>query len=622
MAQISIRDVRREIMRVAGYGQPSAAASAAAVGTVFHAVLADLMGPRGWQAALERDELADSGRLLEYTYDRLLGPRLTDAQASLSEYGAEALDLWRATQDLCDWLSSLLNAAAEKNVIQYDLAARAWRGAENLCRAELPLQWEVREQHWTAPVQVAGVADAVWYDPRSERWCVVEYKLGKGNPEADVAQACLYHAMIAGTELAPRNGAMALLSFRPELDERFYSSSELCAVQAELRGLIGRLAGVIPATRVANTPLPAVAPTPPSEAHSDLGKRLVRALGHYGVEVQWGGEMIIGPTFLRYPVLPGRNVKKKAITDRADELQMQLQLAQAPFIDLAKGRLVIDVQRPDRQTVEFASVAGQIPAPQSGGNSQAPLGVDLDGKLEFVDLASPNNPHLLVAGTSGSGKSEWLRMAIAGMMLTNVPETLRLVLIDPKRNAFTELKGSSFLIGPKGLVYPPEDRAIDTLELLIEEMEERYRRFSRSGSSDLTEHRVKTAEVLPRIVCVCDEYADLIADRTAKKEVEAAINRLGAKARAAGIHLIIATQHPDRNTVGGALKMNLAGRVCLRTTSHIQSNMIINQSGAERLLGKGDLFFLSIGEPVRLQAPYLSTEERAKVFGSKPNSGL
>jgi DNA segregation ATPase FtsK/SpoIIIE, S-DNA-T family len=153
------------------------------------------------------------------------------------------------------------------------------------------------------------------------------------------------------------------------------------------------------------------------------------------------------------------------------------------------------------------------------------------------------------------------------------------------------------------------------LELLIEEMEDRYRRFSRNAVSDLGEHFVKTGEILPRIVCVCDEYADLIADRSAKKEVEGAINRLGAKARAAGIHLIIATQHPDRHTVGGALKMNLGGRVCLRTISHIQSNMIINQSGAERLLGKGDLFFLSIGAPVRLQAPYLSAEDRAQIFG-------
>jgi DNA segregation ATPase FtsK/SpoIIIE-like protein len=104
---------------------------------------------------------------------------------------------------------------------------------------------------------------------------------------------------------------------------------------------------------------------------------------------------------------------------------------------------------------------------------------------------------LLVAGTAGSGKSEWLRMAIAGLILANSPETLRLVLIDPKRTAFTELKGSSYLFGSKGLVYPPEDPAMETLESLIEEMEERYRRFSRHAASDLPEYLATTGEVIP-----------------------------------------------------------------------------------------------------------------------------
>ena len=221
----------------------------------------------------------------------------------------------------------------------------------------------------------------------------------------------------------------------------------------------------------------------------------------------------------------------------------------------------------------------------------------------------------MVAGTAGGGKSEWLRSAIAGLMLSNTPETLRLVLIDPKRTAFAELKGSPYLHREDGLVYPPEHSALDVLDSLIEEMERRYKLFEQNLVSDLPEYQAKTGEVLPRILCVCDEYADLLADRAATKNVEAAIVRLGAKARAAGIHLIVATQYPDRKTVGGALKMNLSGRVCLRVASHIQSNMIINQSGAERLLGKGDLFFLSIVDPVRLQAPYLSATDRASIFG-------
>jgi DNA segregation ATPase FtsK/SpoIIIE, S-DNA-T family len=630
MAQLSISDVRRELIRATGFGgAPSMMTPGTTVtGRIFHEVLAAMMGPSGWQSALEPDELGDSARLIAHTYEKLLGPRLSEARATLAEAGAETLVLWHGVQAMCRWLCRVLIAASQKRLIRYDSAARVWIGADQLCRPEFPLQWELYEPGWSAPVLVSGIADALWRDPVNGRWCVIEYKLGRGNPEADVAQACLYHAMIAASDLAPAaDGSMALLAFHPELDERFFNAAELQGAQASLRALIGRLAGVL-AGPGASRPVPdasdapeEAAPARPDRvaaaanpAHTELGRQLVHALSGYGVSVQWNGETIAGPTFLRYPVTPARDVRKKAITERAGDLQMQLNLDTPPFIDMAGGRLVIDVQRPDRQTVAFSSVRAQIPPRQKLGNAKAPLGVDLDGRLQFVNLASPNNPHLLVAGTSGSGKSEWLRMACAGLMLANTPETLRLVLIDPKRNAFAELKNSPYLFGENGLVYPPEDRALDTLELLIEEMEARYRRFAAESAADVVECLAKTGEILPRIVCVCDEYADLISDRGAKRDVEGAINRLGAKARAAGIHLIIATQYPDRNTVGGALKMNLAGRVCLRTTNHVQSNMIINQSGAERLLGKGDLFFLSIGEPARLQAPYLEAEERAGIF--------
>jgi hypothetical protein len=617
VAQLSIGDVRRAILEQAGHAPDAGCASTSAAGRIFHEVLAGLMGSQGWASALESDELNDPERLAAYAYEKLLGPRLTAAQASLRERGAETLALWQATQSMCEWLCRLLESAAARGAIRYDAKARAWAGAEHLCRSEQPLEWELRDPHWTASVLVSGVADALLHDPASGRWCVLEFKLGQGHAEADLAQACLYHAMLCASGLGSDRGALAVLSFRPEVEERFYSSAQLEQAHERLRALIGRLAGVLP-DGPRPTP-PAVAAT---DAHRDLGTRLVRALRDYGVAVQWNGEVIAGPTFLRFPVVPDRRLKKKAITDRAGELQMQLNLDEPPFIGLSKGRLVMDVQRPDRQTVPFASVCAQIPRPGKTGSSSVPLGVDLNGRLECVDLASPNNPHLLVAGTSGSGKTAWLQMAIAGMMTANMPETLRLVLIDPKRTAFNELKGSRFLFGNKGLVYPPEDRAMDTLEALIEEMEERYRRFATAAAGDLPEYASKTGEVLPRIVCICDEYADLISDRATKKEVEAAITRLGAKARAAGIHLIIATQYPDHKTVGGALKMNLGGRVCLRTTNHTQSSMIINQSGAERLLGKGDLFFLSIGEPVRLQAPYLSAEERAGIFGGAAKTVL
>jgi len=523
------------------------------------------------------------------------------------------MELWEAVQATCVWLCRLLTAAEQRGIIRYDHRQRAWLGADRLCQPELELQWEVKEPHWVAAVRVFGVADSVWKNPETGRWCLLEYKLGKPRPEADLAQACLYHSMLSANGLSNDDGALAVIHFEPELKERFYQSAELAEAQSALRALIGRLAHVLPEDAV--PAFPAV-----NQQHVALGRQLERVLQGYGVPVEWKGEVTAGPSFLRYFILPGRRARMKQIRDKAEDLGMQLNLASDPMIHNAGGRLAIDIARPDPQTVTFGSIVEQLPKPGGGACSRAPLGVDLNGRLQFVDLASSNNPHVLVAGTSGSGKSEWLRSAIAGLMFSNTPETLRLVLIDPKRMAFAELKGSPFLQSPEGLVYPPEDSAFDVLDSLIEEMERRYKLFEKSLVSDLPEYVSKTGKALPRIVCVCDEYADLLVDRAATKSVEAAISRLGAKARAAGIHLIIATQYPDRKTVNGALKMNLGGRVCLRVSNHVQSNMIINQSGAERLLGKGDLFFLSIGDPVRLQAPYLSSEERAHIFGGRSMS--
>jgi DNA segregation ATPase FtsK/SpoIIIE, S-DNA-T family len=577
-------------------------------------VLAGLMRPHGWRAALEPGELADSPRLVRHAYDNLLGPRLTEMQAGLRESGAEAMDLWEALQAACCWLCRLLTAAEQRGTIRYDHQQRAWFGAEQLCQPELELQWEVKEPHWTAPVQVFGVADALWKNPESGRWCVLEYKLGRPRPEADLAQACLYHCALSASSLSTSDGALAVITFGPELRERFYQSAELSEAQSALQALIGRMANVLP--EVPPQPVPVV-----SEPHLALGKKLVRALQEYGVPVEWKGELTAGPSFLRYFVIPSRQTKMKQVRDRAEDLGMQLNLKSDPMIHNADGRLVIDIARPDPQTVTFGSILDQLPKPDGRGCSRAPLGVDLNGRLQFVDLASSNNPHLLVAGTAGSGKSEWLRSAIAGLTLSNTPETLRLVLIDPKRTAFAELKGSPYLHAPDSLVYPPEHSAFDVLDSLIEEMERRYKLFEQALVDDLPEYRAKTGKVLPRIVCVCDEYADLLVDRAATRNLAGAISRLGAKARAAGVHLIIATQYPDRKTVDGALKMNLGGRICMRVANHQQSNMIINQSGAERLLGKGDLFFLSIGDPVRLQAPYLSPPDRARIFSPELSAG-
>jgi DNA segregation ATPase FtsK/SpoIIIE-like protein len=210
---------------------------------------------------------------------------------------------------------------------------------------------------------------------------------------------------------------------------------------------------------------------------------------------------------------------------------------------------------------------------------------------------------MLVVGTAGSGKSIWMRAAIASLVETNTPQTLQLVLIDPKRTAFTAWQGSPFLREP--IIFPDEVSPVGVLAELIDEMESRYARMAELHVDDLAGLARKENRSYPRIVCACDEYADLVVTSDERREIEERIARLGAKARAAGIHLILATQTPRREIIGGAIKANLPTCVSLRVSSGSEAR-VIEMPGAELLLGAGDLLLRSIGEPRRLQAALLS----------------
>lgn len=280
-------------------------------------------------------------------------------------------------------------------------------------------------------------------------------------------------------------------------------------------------------------------------------------------------------------------------------------LPNQPRIGTGNGRVVIDLQRPDRQTVLFSQIRSQLPERDvQFGCAQAPLGVDLTGRLRLIDFAQPEAAHLLVAGSTGSGKSEWLRTAVAGLIAVNTPETLRLLIIDPKRNAFHTLRESSFLFAP--IVYPDEQPVARVLTNLADEMDRRYQLLGESGDDSPASYLGRTGQQLPRIFCICDEYADLISgERQNRRAIEGQIIRLGQKARVAGIHLILATQHPNRTVIKGVIDSTIPARVALRMNRAIESKMALNYTGAEKLLGRGDLLFKDVGEPIRLQGVYL-----------------
>ena len=629
---ITVAQVRQRIFGLArgGGGAPSRLGpEAARIGRLFHETAAELVredSPRHWRHALADGNLDDPGRLARHAYEASLGAALQRNRQSLSQASEDVLLLWQAVQEFCRWLCELLRAAHGRGLITYDRLAGSWNNAGAFLRSEQDLQARFHDPAWRRPVVLTGRADLVIRIPGERRWCVIELKARDLSPEADTAQACLYYDLLAASQPGDAAGnALALLRFGPEIEEQLYSGPELTAARSALRRLIGEMAGVSGAVPAPPPPLPdapesADWPRPPRDRDLALGKQIIAVLKEFGASASLSGEPAVGPAFVRFSIEPARRVKVSSILGQAMNLQVRLGLSREPMIRVARGKIAVDVQRQDREPVPFASVRHMLPGPDPLlGGSELLVGVDIEGQPEFADLAG-SPPHLLVGGTPGSGKTEWLRGALASLLINNTPRTLRLVLIDPKRNAFSELKRSPYLLGENGLVCPPDDDVMAALDRLIEEMEERYRRLEQAGADDRNEFVRKTGATLPRIVCVCDEYADLVyGNRTARREIEEAVMRLGQKGRAAGVHLILATQRPSKTIVTGAIKASMPGRIALQVTDAVESRIVIECKGAENLLGRGDLLY-GVGHPRRLQAPFLDAAERRAIFA--PPRGL
>ena len=612
MVELSISDVRRALWREMPAAASGGEASNPLLGQIFHEATAELLGDDPalrWQEVIDQETLGNAEVLQEHIYEKLLGPRLAARQGALHNAGEQLIALWKATGELSRWLTGLITDAQRHSRIRFDKDKRLWIG-DPLCLPEQSLTWDVIEPGWQAPVRVSGIADSLWKNPATGRWCVVEYKLGRGSREIDLAQVCLYHEMLTASGMSDQNGAVALVAFKPEREETFFASSDLTEVKVELRHLIGSLAGVTGSDHLA------AAPTRESgDEAAAAGRKLIETFKQYGVEVILMGEPLVGPSFIRFGIMPGKGVKVGDIKKREAELQVHMNLETPPMIHTDHGRLVIDVKRAKPEPMLFAQLEKDLPQGDAlQGSAEVLLGVDLTGYVHYVDLSQNTCPNLLVAGTAGSGKSEWLRSSLAGLLLANMPATLQLVLIDPKRSAFNGMEGSPYLYKGWDVLHPFDRPIAEVLDILIEEMNTRNLLFKEKGADDLAAFVAKTGKPLPRIVLFCDEYFDLIAEKKTRQDIEMKVARLGSKGRSSGIHLIIATQYPKADVVTGVLKANLSGRVCLRMTDAKQSQVVLGQSGAERLLGKGDLLFQDVGEPKRLQAAFLPEPDRKRIF--------
>ncbi len=347
-----------------------------------------------------------------------------------------------------------------------------------------------------------------------------------------------------------------------------------------------------------------------SEASDNVARQLVEVLQSFKIGVDYIGSAL-GPAFIRVKLKPHLGVRVASILKFEDDLRVHLGLENAPLMAPQAGYISVDLPRPDRQTAFFQDYLSTFQ--QNEPTAKAAIGVNLDGQLIEADLSDPNTCHLLVGGTTGSGKSEFLRSLLLSLIVRHDPAHFQVALVDPKRVTFPEFETMRWLYEP--IVKAKED-AIALMERLVAEMDDRYQRFERSRCPNLAAYNQQAAQPLPRILCIFDEYADFMADREAAKALEQHIQRLGAMARAAGIHLVIATQRPEAKVVTPLIRSNLPGRVALRTASDADSAIILGgkQGDAANLLGKGDLFYGGSGTLQRLQSLFVPATAIARLL--------
>ncbi len=338
-------------------------------------------------------------------------------------------------------------------------------------------------------------------------------------------------------------------------------------------------------------------------------KKIVQTLSSFGVSTRIV-DICRSPSVTRYELQPDPGVKISRITSLADDLALNLAAAgvriEAPIPN--KSAVGIEVPNKDRNTVLLRELIDTAQFRSAKSMLNVALGSDIQGTPTFTDLAKM--PHLLIAGTTGSGKSVCLNTMIISLLYNAKPQDVKIIMIDPKMVEFTVYSGIPHLLVP--VVSDPR-KASGALSWAVSEMEKRYKLFSEIGARNLQgyndELTAKGGQPLPQIVIFIDELSDLMM--VASNEVETSICRLAQKARAAGMHLVVATQRPSVDVITGLIKANIPSRLALAVSSRVDSNTILDAVGAEKLLGNGDMLFCPVGmsKAVRLQGAYISDDE-------------
>ena len=346
-------------------------------------------------------------------------------------------------------------------------------------------------------------------------------------------------------------------------------------------------------------------PRKPTSGNIDRNQDVIkRTLLDFGIPVSMG-EVCVGPTVTQYTFKPSKGISVSRVKALSDDLALNLAVHPVRIEAPIPGRPLVGLEVPN-QTKVMVSLKEVIQSKQfkqRKSNMLLPLGRDVSGQIWLDDLAKM--PHLLVAGATGSGKSVGLHSFITTLLYQNDPDDLKMILIDVKQVELTAYNGMPYLVAP---VVTDNKRAVRSLQWCLSEMDRRLEKLKDAGCQNIQDYN-KTKNRMPYLIVVIDELGDLLS--TAKKEVEGAIIRLGQKARAAGIHLILATQRPSVDILSGLIKANMPARIAFSVTSSINSKTILDFTGAEKLLGQGDMLYInsSLPKPVRIQGTYISKDE-------------
>ena len=359
---------------------------------------------------------------------------------------------------------------------------------------------------------------------------------------------------------------------------------------------------------------PADQPGPDESAYRRTADVLRKTLSTFGVEIEADTVNIFpGPIITRFEFKPASGIKVSQIVNLSDDLALAMQADRIRIVAPIPGKPAVGVEIPNkiRRGIFIKEILSSTAFGQSNGRLTLALGKTISGEPYVADLAKM--PHLLIAGSTGSGKSVCLNVIITSLTYKLHPDEVRFIFIDPKRLELSVYNGLPHMEKPVVTEMRDAERFLGDAVL---EMEERYRTLARAGVRNIEDYNKVTKERLPYLIIVVDELADLMI--SGLNRVESLITRLAQMARAVGIHLILATQRPSVDVITGLIKANFSTRIAFQTATKVDSRTILDANGAEKLLGNGDMLFSSPGmpEPVRIHGAFISGDETERVVES------